>query len=186
MLTPPLSLSLSLSLSSLHRWFDTGDLGYIVPERAHHKMGGMIALVGREKETIVLSNGENVEPSPLEQACLASPFIEQIMVVGQDKKSLGAIVVPDFEALAEAQTLSESEAEAESAHKSAELEVFLKKEIKAKIEERDLFKPQESVRQIAVLSAPLTFEDGFLTRTMKVRRHVVADHYNREIEDMFQ
>ena len=78
------------------------------------------------------------------------------------------------------------EAEAESAHKSAELEAFLKKEIKAKIEERDLFKPQESVRQIAVLSAPLTFEDGFLTRTMKVRRHVVADHYNREIEGMFQ
>ena len=149
-------------------------------------MGGMIALVGREKETIVLSNGENVEPSPLEQACLASPFIEQIMVVGQDKKSLGAIVVPDFEALVEAQILSESEAEAESAHKSAELEAFLKKEIKAKIEERDLFKPQESVRQIAVLSAPLTFEDGFLTRTMKVRRHVVADHYNREIEGMFQ
>ena len=54
-----------------------------------------------------------------------------------------------------------------------------------RIEERDLFKPQESVRLLTILDEPLTFEDGFLTRTMKVRRHVVQDHFASEIKTMF-
>ncbi|UPR04413.1 long-chain-fatty-acid CoA ligase [Chloropicon primus] len=159
-------------------WFDTGDLGYIAPYKNHHDMGGMCVLVGREKETIVLSNGENVEPSPLEQACLASSYIEQIMVVGQDKKSLGALVVPDYEALMEEGIIS-SKSDKDEAMK------FLKAEIKQKIEERDLFKPQESVRNIVLLEDPLTFEDGFLTRTMKERRHIVAEAFGSKIDSMF-
>ena len=159
-------------------WFDTGDLGYIVPHRKHHNMGGMCVLVGREKETIVLSNGENVEPSPLEQACLASSYIEQIMVVGQDRKQLGALVVPDYEALVEDGIVEKME-------DKAAVGDFLRKEIKQRIEERDLFKPQESVRLLTILDEPLTFEDGFLTRTMKVRRHVVQDHFASEIKTMF-
>ena len=159
-------------------WFDTGDLGYIAPSMPHHNMGGMCVLVGREKETIVLNNSENVEPSPLEQACLASPYIEQIMVVGQDRKALGALVVPEYEALAEDGVVGD-------ASDAAEVEAFLKAEIKRKVEERDLFKPQESIRQISLLPEPLTFEAGYLTRTMKVRRHIVAESFASEIEAMF-
>jgi long-chain acyl-CoA synthetase len=165
-------------------WFDTGDLGYVIPQMSHHSMGGMNVLVGREKETIVLSNGENVEPSPIEQACLASPYIEQIMVVGQDKKHLGALVVPDYEAL-QADGIVSSEEEAKSEQGKCTIAQHLHQDVKRRVEARDFFKQQESVRKITLLPKPLTFEDGFLTRTMKVRRHIVQEHFSNEIESMF-
>jgi long-chain acyl-CoA synthetase len=56
-------------------------------------------LTGRAKDTIVLTNGENIEPQPIEDACLRSPYIDQIMLVGQDQRSLGALIVPNLEAL---------------------------------------------------------------------------------------
>ena len=49
---------------------------------------------GRAKDTIVLSNGENIEPGPLEEALVASPLIEQVMLVGRDERQLGALLVP--------------------------------------------------------------------------------------------
>ena len=64
-------------------WFDTGDLGYICPKVKGSNMAGQIVLTGRQKDTIVLSNGENIEPEPLELCCMQSPYIRQIMVVGQ-------------------------------------------------------------------------------------------------------
>ncbi len=75
-------------------WFDTGDLGMMT-------IRGELAIRGRVKETIVLLGGENVEPSPIEQKLLESPYILQVMIVGQDRKALGALVVPNAERLAE-------------------------------------------------------------------------------------
>merc|ERR1712196_750678 len=71
-------------------WFDTGDLGMLLPD-------GSLALTGRAKDTIVLSSGENIEPGPLEESLVASPLIEQVMLVGQDERQLGALVVPRAE-----------------------------------------------------------------------------------------
>ena len=64
-------------------WFDTEDLVIVTYNRA-------LKIIGRVKETIVLSGGENVEPEPIENALSASPFIETVMVVGQDRRYLGA------------------------------------------------------------------------------------------------
>ena len=60
---------------------------------------------GGAKDTIVLSSGENVEPAPLEDAVAASPFIAHAVVVGQDRRALGALVVPAEEAFAELATV---------------------------------------------------------------------------------
>ncbi|MGA1476367.1 MAG: AMP-binding protein, partial [Prochlorothrix sp.] len=73
-------------------WFDTGDLGYITAQ-------GDVVLTGRAKDTIVLSNGENIEPQPIEDACLRSPYIDQIMLLGQDEKALAALIVPNLTVL---------------------------------------------------------------------------------------
>jgi long-chain acyl-CoA synthetase len=73
-------------------WFDTGDLGYLLVD-------GSLVLSGRAKDTIVLSSGENIEPGPLEECLVACSLVEQVMLVGQDRKSLGALVVPRPEAL---------------------------------------------------------------------------------------
>ena len=71
-------------------WFDTGDLGFLIPN-------GSLFITGRAKDTIVLSSGENIEPNPLETEILSSEFINQIQLVGQDKKCLTALVVPNLE-----------------------------------------------------------------------------------------
>lgn len=92
------------------RWFDTGDLGVLIPHSPSHKLGGTLVLTGRLKDTIVLKSGENVEPQPLEDAISCSPLIKQVVVVGQDQRYLGALVVPDKEYLA---ALAEEQGRAE-------------------------------------------------------------------------
>ena len=67
-------------------WFDTGDLGFLIPN-------GSLFITGRAKDTIVLSSGENIEPNPLETEILSSEFINQVQLVGQDKKCLTALIV---------------------------------------------------------------------------------------------
>ena len=71
-------------------WLNTGDLGMVTYK-------GEIRIIGRTKETIVLLGGENVEPVPIEDTMLESEYIDQVMVVGQDQKFLGALVVPNQE-----------------------------------------------------------------------------------------
>ena len=73
-------------------WFDSGDLGWLTSDND-------LVITGRAKDTIVLSNGENIEPQPLEDVCVRSPYIDQIMLVGQDQKYLGALIVPNLDAL---------------------------------------------------------------------------------------
>ena len=64
-------------------------------------MGGTITLTGREKDTIVLSNGENIEPQPIEDACCACSYISQMIVLGNNRRRLGALVAPSTEAFDE-------------------------------------------------------------------------------------
>ena len=86
-------------------WFNTEDLGYINPAT------GDLFINGREKDTIVLSNGENIEPQPIEDAILSSvDLVEQVMLSGQDQKSLTAIAVVNPDALAKAGLLNEDQA----------------------------------------------------------------------------
>lgn len=64
-------------------------------------MGGCMVLAGRAKDTIVLVSGENIEPAPIEDAICVSPLIKFATVLGQDCKHLGALLVPDADALAD-------------------------------------------------------------------------------------
>ena len=76
-------------------WFRTGDLGIIT-------FNDTLKILGRSKATIVLRNGENVEPEPIEMHLKLLPLIEECVVVGQDAKHLGALILPDLEACQEA------------------------------------------------------------------------------------
>src|SRR5665648_1304744 len=96
---PPRStLSSSSAASDVYKrqkdgWFNTGDLG----KKTYN--GKYLKLVGRIKDTIVLRGGENVEPLPLEDRLKESKYINMVIVVGQDKSRLGALIIPDFESL---------------------------------------------------------------------------------------
>lgn len=180
-------------------WFNTGDLGKINPAT------GDLILTGRCKDTIVLSNGENVEPSPIEDAILSeSPLVEQIMLTGQDGRRLTSIVVLNPTELASAGFLDEdiasnlqklSEEANDPKCSPEECAVLCQKLEDASIALRsnknlnkqlldDMkratskgFQPWERVSDFYLTLEPFAMANGLLTQSFKVKRQNVAEKY---------
>ncbi|KXZ51078.1 hypothetical protein GPECTOR_14g62 [Gonium pectorale] len=155
-------------------WFDTGDLGWVAPAGVPlSRCGGHLVLSGRAKDTLVLSSGKNVEPQPIEDAVAASPLIKHVMLLGQDKRELGALVWPDEEALAAAP---------EAALSPAQLESRLLQEVTRLNAARPDYHPFDHVAHIGVVRAPLSAEAGTLTRTLKPRRPEIMVRHAQEAD----
>ena len=137
-------------------------------------------LVGRAKDTIVLTNGENVEPQPIEDACVKSVLIKHIVVVGQDRKHLGALVQVDADAL----KLREEEEGRQL--DEAELRGLILSEISENNEGRTRYKRDERVLKVALLPEDLSYESGTLTRTMKVKKSVVTERFGILVDGMYR
>ncbi|KAG6575211.1 putative acyl-activating enzyme 16, chloroplastic, partial [Cucurbita argyrosperma subsp. sororia] len=165
-------------------WFSTGDIGWIAPHHSigrSRRCGGVIVLDGRAKDTIVLSTGENVEPTVLEEAAMRSSLIQQIVVIGQDQRRLGAIIVPnEEEVLSAARKLSV--ADSSTADFSNET---LKNLIYSEVRKWTSECPFQ-IGPILIVNEPFTIDNGLMTPTMKVRRDKVAGYYKKEIENLFK
>ncbi|MBD2199288.1 MULTISPECIES: AMP-dependent synthetase/ligase [Calothrix] len=170
-------------------WFDSGDLGWLTPAND-------LVLTGRAKDTIVLTNGENIEPQPIEDACLRSPYIDQIMLVGQDQRSLGALIVPNMEALekwAESQNLdlsSKSDNITASPSQKIDLESKIiqelyRKELSREVQNRPGYRADDRIGPFKLIPEPFSIENGLMTQTLKIRRHVVAERYRDLINALF-
>ncbi len=169
-------------------WFDTGDLGWLTPQSD-------LILTGRAKDTIVLSNGENIEPQPIEDACARSPYIDQIMVVGQDARSIGALIVPNLDALekwAAAQNatlnpenLAPSEGQTVWNLDSKPIQDLYRQELVREVQNRPGYRSDDRIGPFELLAEPFSIENGLLTQTMKVRRAVVMERYRDMIDGMF-
>lgn len=156
-------------------WFRTGDLGMIT-------FNDTLKILGRSKSTIVLRNGENVEPEPIEMKLKLLPLIEECVVVGQDAKHLGALVLPDLEACQEAGFEADSRTELV---RSSELHDCILSEIRKAMKNPEEFKRFEVVQDIRFLERPL--EVGVeLTNLFKLKRHIIQDRYTDMIEDMLE
>ncbi|CAN6297068.1 unnamed protein product [Urochloa humidicola] len=164
-------------------WFNTGDIGWIVPHHAvgpSRKCGGMLVLEGRAKDTIVLSSGENVEPAEIEEAAGRSNLINQIVVIGQDQRRLGAIIVPNNdEVLAEAKRKSILDEDGELAKDKVMNMLY---------DELRTWTANCSFRvgPIMIVDEPFTIDNGLMTPTLKIRRDKVISKYQREIEALFK
>ena len=159
-------------------WFNSGDLGMLTTNQD-------LTITGRAKDTIVLSNGENIEPTPIEDACLRSQYISQIVLVGQDQKSLGALIVPNSETL---QVWLESQnlplASATNPDSSQILDLF-RDELNREVKNRPGYRADDKIAVIKLVLEPFTIENGLLTQTMKIRRPVVMERYHGMIDEMF-
>lgn len=170
-------------------WFDSGDLGWVTPQ-------GDLVLTGRAKDTIVLTNGENIEPQPIEDACARSPYIDQIMLVGQDQKSLGALIVPNLEALKQWVTQSNLGLQLPEAGTPVEalpqtdlyskpvLNLF-KQELNREIKNRPGYRPDDRISDFALILEPFSMENGLMTQTLKVKRPVVTEKYAALIASLY-
>mgnify|MGYP006270799453 CR=1 FL=1 len=153
-------------------WFDTGDLGQLLAD-------GTLVLTGRAKDTIVLSSGENIEPGPLEECLVACALVEQVMLVGQDRKALGALVVPKAESLAafaREQGLEPPAAwpDGSAAGADAALLKAFTSRLNRRLQARPGARPDERLAGVALV-APFTIENGLLTQTLKQKRDRISD-----------
>ena len=160
-------------------WFNTGDLVKITTNDE-------ISIVGRSKDTIVLVGGENIEPTPIEEKLKESIFIDHIMVVGQDKKNLGALIVPNIDELemyCKAKEISGNSLE--SWIDNPQVNTLFKKEIMSLVNAETGFKSFERIMYFSLLKKP--FEQGVeMNNTLKLMRHVVQDKYEDVIEKMYR
>lgn len=148
-------------------WFVTGDLVQILKNNS-------ILITGRAKDTIVLSNGENIEPIGIEDACLKSDYIKQIVLVGQDRPMLGALVVPDYDNINNLEDIDCS------------ILQLIQKEIQEIVCSRPNFVPQERIGAVRILTEEFTVENGLLTDLQKIKRNKVFKRYNDLIDGMYQ
>ena len=170
-------------------WFDSGDLGWLTPY-------GDLVLTGRAKDTIVLTNGENIEPQPIEDACVRSVYIDQIMLVGQDQRALGALIVPNLETLQQwvrAQNLnlklpelnSSPESFASSDLNHPEIISLYRNELSREVKNRPGYRADDRIADFRFVSEPFSQENGTMTQTFKVKRPQVRDKYQHLIDEMF-
>ena len=162
-------------------YFITGDLGWLTNENN-------LVLVGRLKETIVLSSGENVEPVPIEEAILLSPYIDQIVLVGQDRSGVGALVVPSKEALEKCGiTMKDLQSYKDTnVLTDAKLENLIKNEINTHIVNKPNLRMFEKVKQFTMLNESFSVENGLMSATQKVKRNKVFEKYEKVIGSMYK
>lgn len=170
-------------------WFDSGDIGWLTA-------AGDLVLTGRAKDTIVLSNGENIEPQPIEDACLRSPFVSQIMLVGQDQKALGALIVPNLDTLtnwAQEQKISLNLPDIHSDRSTIlSSDLYSKKvldlyqqELKREVKNRPGYRADDQIKTFELILEPFSQENGMMTQTLKIKRPVVTERYRDMINEMF-
>jgi len=170
-------------------WFDSGDLGWLTPDND-------LVLTGRAKDTIVLTNGENIEPQPIEDVCLRSAYIDQIMLVGQDQRSLGALIVPNLDTLKQWVSLQKLDLKLPSQdsppeeiaqsdlHHNAIANLF-RQELNREVQNRAGYRADDRIGTFRLIIEPFTQSNGMMTQTMKVKRPVVAERYQSLIDQMF-
>ncbi|MGB7416336.1 MAG: AMP-binding protein [Thermosynechococcaceae cyanobacterium] len=175
-------------------WFDTGDLGWITDQQD-------LVITGRAKDTIVLSNGENIEPQPLEDACARSAYIDQILVVGQDERLLGALIVPNLEVLQKwairqgatlklPPVLRDMLPSAPAGSEAWELESkpiqdLFRQELTREVKNRPGYRADDRIGVFRFILEPFTIDNGLLTQTLKLKRLAAAERHHELIHKMF-
>ncbi|MEM7182784.1 MAG: long-chain fatty acid--CoA ligase [Spirochaetota bacterium] len=155
-------------------WMNTGDLGFI-------SKNGTLSLRGRAKDTIVLLGGENVEPVPIENLLLKDDHINQVIVVGQDQKTLSALIWPDLENLSNA---GFTVASGQDLNTNKELRSHFMKVIKKQISTDNGFKSFEKVTDFRFLPKAMEVGDE-LTNLFKMKRNIIAKKYESLVKDIY-
>lgn len=158
-------------------WFHTGDKGEMDTE-------GLLKITGRIKEIFKTSNGKYVSPVKLEQMLVSYYLIDMAMVLGENRKFVSSLIFLEPNQL---KKLKEKMGKAQMADK----EFVQQKEVYDKIlqviqEMNRGLDHWEQIQKFYISADVLTIEDGSLTPTMKIRRHVVSDRYKEVIEQMYE
>ncbi|MEI6266394.1 MAG: long-chain fatty acid--CoA ligase [bacterium] len=153
-------------------WFYTGDLG-------NFDRHGFLIITGRKKDLIVLSTGKKVAPGIIEERLSESIFIDQSYVFGEGRKHIGAIIVPNFEALKE---IFGSEGTAKLITNPRVNELLANELMRL----TNHLASYEKIQKFILIKKPFTIESGELTPKLSLRRHVIYSTYLDYIEKIYQ
>jgi long-chain acyl-CoA synthetase len=162
-------------------WLHTGDLAEIED--------GYIRITGRKKDILVTSGGKNISPAVVENLIVEDDLISQVMVYGDRRKFLTALVVPNYERVAQMaselglEALSEEDLSPEALSKNSKLYSLLMDRIGRRTADLASF---ERVKKIHLLDRELTEEDGELTPTMKVKKKVVSEKFGPVLDALYE
>lgn len=156
-------------------WLHTGDL-------AEEDGDGFIAIVGRKKELIVLSNGENVPPAVIEQHLTRNPAILQAMVVGEKQPYVAALIVPDWQVVAAAMNRALENGHPGSWKDEQQVYHWMRMQIRAVTKTLPSFMQIENFR---MFDEEWTQENGLLTPTLKLKRRRITSLHEEDIKELY-
>ncbi len=148
-------------------WFHTGDLGAMED--------GRLRITGRKKDLLVLANGKKIAPAPIELGLGDSPYISQVVLLGDKQKAVSALIVPHLERVRDwAKTQNLSAENDDALLQLSGVQSLFRKEIDAHSVNLADF---EKIRKVALVSHAFSVEAGELTPTLKIKRNVIAEKY---------
>jgi long-chain acyl-CoA synthetase len=157
-------------------WFHTGDIGEVDEE-------GFLTITDRKKNILVLSNGKNVAPQPIENQLKQSPYISEIMLLGDQRSIVTALIVPSFDEIKE----YAKEQQLETGDMAALLQTQeIQRLIRGEINQYSTdFADFERVRMFTLLEEEFTQESEEMTPTLKLKRQVIMEKHKEAIEQMY-
>jgi long-chain acyl-CoA synthetase len=161
----------------INGWLHTGDIGEIID-------GKYLKITDRKKELFKTSGGKYVAPQPIENKMKESPFIEQIVLIGDNKKMVTALVVPSFPKLREWAKQNDIDyASNESIIQDEKVQTLFETVV---AEYNQLFNQVEQVKKFTLIPREFTIDQGEMTPKLSIRRKQVLANFEKEIDLMYQ
>jgi len=158
-------------------WLYTGDIGEL-------DEGGRLVITDRKKNILVTAGGKNIAPAPIENMLILSPFIEQVMLIGDRRKFISALIAPELEALkSAAEKAGFSVSSNEELVKDPGVYNLMEDEVNRLQADISNY---ERVKKFVMIPRLLTIEDGEITPSLKIKRKVVIDKFSSEIDALYQ
>jgi long-chain acyl-CoA synthetase len=158
-------------------WFKTGDIGAFDEE-------GFLTITGRKKEIIVTAGGKNVAPAVLEDPIRANPIVGQIVVVGDQKPFISALITLDPEMLPT--WLANNSLSGDMSLEEAAKHPAVRAEVQRAIDEANTHVSRaESIRKFTILSTEWTEASGHLTPKMSIKRNVILEDFAGEVDEIY-
>jgi long-chain acyl-CoA synthetase len=157
-------------------WFYTGDIGHLDED-------GFIVITDRKKDIIVTAGGKNVAPQPIENVLKTNNYVTDVLVIGDRRKFMSALVVPNFEKLEEYARFNDIPyKDKQDLIKNEDIVKFLEAEIDRATPNLASY---EKVKKIALLDREFTIGDGEITPTFKIKRNIVEKKYKDLIDALY-
>jgi len=158
-------------------WFHTGDIGAIDGE-------GYLRITDRKKDLLVTSGGKKIAPQPIEAVLTRSPLVAEAVVLGDRRRFVSALIIPDFNALERRlKDLGRPPSDRDVLVVRDDVVALYAEIVEALNRDLSQF---ERIKKFRVLPREFSIASGELTPTMKVKRKIVGEKWRQEIDEMYR